>query len=92
MHLSQRRVKNIEFSLEVDPKDEKLLTKVVRDNSDEYIRRSLIKKYNKYYGQWKDMNVLLALLAFIGLLLTMLNWDEKFSLRKPKGETNDDDF
>jgi hypothetical protein len=42
------------------------------------IRNKLVKRYNKYYAHWKDVNVLVAVLAMIGLLMTFLTWDYTF--------------
>lgn len=55
------------------------------ENSDDYIRRKLIEKYNKYYRHWQDLNLLVALFALIGLLLCVIEWETAFGQRGVDG-------
>ena len=59
----------------------KLLTSSMMENSDEYIRRKLIDKYNAYYRHWQDLNMLVALFAMIGMTLCIVEWESSFSSR-----------
>ena len=55
------------------------------ENSDDYIRRKLIEKYNTYYRHWQDLNLLVALFALIGLLLCVIEWETAFGQRGVDG-------
>jgi hypothetical protein len=46
--------------------------------SGDKIRIDLIKKYENYFSHFKSYSVLLAFCAMIGLLLSVLNWEETF--------------
>jgi len=56
------------------------------------IRRQLINKYNKYYRHWTDFNILVAIVAFVGAILSILNWDESFMRRGTDGTNNTESF
>ena len=64
--------------MNLDMKDEALLRSILQENSDETIRRKLIEKYTKYYRYWKDFNVLIAVLAGLGLILGLYQWESEF--------------
>jgi len=45
------------------------------------IRNKLVKRYNKYYAYWKDLNLLVAFLAMIGLIIEIRSWNVTFEDR-----------
>ena len=57
------------------------------ENSDDYIRRKLMEKYNLYYRHWKDLNILVAIFAIIGLILDVIEWETAFNKRGADGRT-----
>ena len=60
---------------------------MLRDNSDETIRRNLIKKYNLFFSHWRDFNLLVAALGMIGLAIVAIDYEENFKTRGPDGVT-----
>ena len=58
--------------------DEKLST--------EEIKLKLVEKYNLYFALWKDFNILVAILAMVGLLLGMHDWAQSFAIRGEDGK------
>ena len=60
------------------------------ENNDDYIRRQLIKKYNLFYRHWKDLNLLVALFAITGLILSLYTWESSFADRGVDGKLPDD--
>ena len=76
---------NIKMSLNMDPKELKVLQDISNENNDDQIRRHLIDKYNSYYRHWKDLNILVALFALITLFLSIYQWESEFSLRGANG-------
>ena len=73
------------MSTKMSPKDQAVLDKALSENTDETLRRNLVRKYNAYYRHWKDTNILIAVFAMIGLLLAVLQWETQFSKRGPDG-------
>ena len=73
------------MSLNMDPKELKVLQDISNENNDDQIRRHLIDKYNSYYRHWKDLNILVALFALITLFLSIYQWESEFSLRGANG-------
>ena len=53
--------------------------------NDDAIRKRLVKKYNLYYGHWKDLNLLVAVFAMIGLVVSAIHWEANFDGRGPYG-------
>jgi len=45
------------------------------------VRNKLVKRYNKYYAHWKDFNILIAVLAMIGLIIELRSWSITFADR-----------
>ena len=76
---------DIQLSMNLDMKDKALLEKVLQENTDANIRRKLIEKYTKYYRYWVDFNILTAVLAGLGLILGMYQWETEFMNRGPDG-------
>ena len=66
-------------------RDKALLEKVLQENTDANIRRKLIEKYTKYYRYWVDFNILVAVLASLGLILGLYQWETQFNYRGPEG-------
>lgn len=52
-----------------------------KDTSHQVVRNKLVKRYNKYYAHWKDLNVLVAFLAILGLIIEFRVWEVTFSDR-----------
>ena len=77
--------KSVQLSMNLNMKDEALLRAILQENSDETIRRKLIEKYTKYYRYWKDFNVLIAVLAGLGLILGLYQWESEFYQRGERG-------
>ena len=57
--------------MNLDMKDKAMLENVLQENTDDAIRRKLIEKYTKYYRYWVDFNILVAVLAGLGLVLAL---------------------
>ena len=70
--------KQLQLSMNIDMKDEQLLRNIIQENTDETIRRKLIEKYTKYYRHWKDFNILIAVLALLGIILGLYQWESEF--------------
>ena len=71
---SQERFKiggSHQLSMNLDMKDKAMLENVLQENTDDAIRRKLIEKYTKYYRYWVDFNILVAVLAGLGLVLAL---------------------
>lgn len=62
---------SMQLSMNLDMRDKALLEKVLQENTDDAIRRRLIEKYTKYYRYWVDFNILVAVLAGLGLGLAL---------------------
>ena len=80
----------VQLNMNLNMKDEKLLRDILQENSDETIRRKLIEKYTKFYRHWKDFNVLIAVLAGLGLILGLFQWETEFYSRGDKGMESGD--
>jgi hypothetical protein len=52
-----------------------------KDAGHQATRNKLAKRYNKYYAHWKDLNVLVAFLAILGLIIEFRVWEVTFSDR-----------
>ena len=59
----------------MDVRDQATLNKFVWENSDQAVRRKLIKKYNLYFKHWQDYNLLVASLAMTGLAIGLFEWE-----------------
>jgi hypothetical protein len=55
----------------------------------ERLRIKLITKYNNYFEHWKDYVRLNAILAFIGLALSITNWERSFVTLRVAAAAND---
>jgi len=55
------------------------------ENSDDTVRRKLVAKFNNYFRHWQDLNMLVALFAMVGLILSVIAWETQFSNRGPTG-------
>ena len=54
--------------------------------STDEIKMKLVEKYNLYFALWKDFNLLVAILATVGLLLGMHDWAQSFEIRGEDGK------
>ena len=45
----------------------------------------LVVKYNQYFALWKDFNLLVAILAMVGVLMGMRDWAQSFEIRGEDG-------
>lgn len=55
------------------------------DTCHQTTRNKLAKRYNKYYAHWKDLNVLVAFLAIMGLIIEFRVWEVTFEDRFTPG-------
>lgn len=81
------KAQKLRLSLSMSPADQALLTSQLMENSDDYIRRKLITKYNSYYRHWKDLNILVAIFALTGLFMDVIHWETAFGERGIDGRT-----
>ena len=49
--------------------------------STEEIKCHLVEKYNLYFNLWKDFNMLVAILAMVGVLIGIHDWSQSFEIR-----------
>ena len=62
----------------METRDQALLNKILKENSDSIVRHKLIKKYNLYYSHWLDYSLLVAGLATIGLIIGLFEWEHLY--------------
>ena len=74
---------NMVCSTDMAAWDEVTLNKFMWENSDQMIRRKLLKKYNLHYQYWIDYSVLTSIFAMIGLIIATVEWEVLY----PKRET-----
>lgn len=59
-----------------------LVQKALSENADSALRHKLLKRYNLYYNHWLDYCVLTTILAMIGLILGIVEWNYLYPTRK----------
>ena len=59
-----------------------LVQKALSENADSALRHKLLKRYNLYYNHWLDYCVLTTILAMIGLVLGIVEWNYLYPTRK----------
>ena len=64
----------------MDLKDQVLLSNILRENADQYLRHKLLKKYNLYYRHWLDYCLLVSCIAMIGLMIALIEWEMLYPL------------
>jgi hypothetical protein len=53
----------------------------IADNevSSDVLRVKLMTRYNSYFSHWRDYTILLAFLAFLGLYISLIDWEATFT-------------
>ena len=66
------------MDVNMDVRDQALLNKILKENSDQTVRHNLIKKYNLYYNYWLDYQILVTFFAMMGLILNLIEWEVNY--------------
>ena len=69
----------------MDMRDQAVLNKILKENTDYAIRRNLTKKFNLYYGLWLDFCILTSGLAAAGLVIGIYEWEKNYPDRGDEG-------
>lgn len=51
----------------------------IEQNSNDRLRVKLMNKYNTYFALWRDLCVLLAVIAGVGLFYSLVMWESTFN-------------
>ena len=73
--ITHDRIASVVLDVNMDMRDQVVLNKILKENSDQAIRRGLTKKFNLYYALWIDFCVLTCGLSLAGLILGLYEWE-----------------
>ena len=81
------RVSSLILDVQMELRDQAILNTILKENSNEAVRRKLLKRYNLYYSMWIDYSILCTFLAMIGLAISLAEWERNYQKRIGSGET-----
>jgi hypothetical protein len=67
-----------------------VMAALIEENSLVNLRTQLMDKYNSYFEMWRSLTFVQAMLAAIGLFLTLITWEATF--KKAFRDPNSTDF
>ena len=84
--VTHERIASVVLDVNMDMRDQAVLNKILKENTDYAIRRNLTKKFNLYYGLWLDFCILTSGLAAAGLVIGIYEWEKNYPDRGDEGQ------